>query len=349
MIKDQHFYKNLVESLYDGVYFVDRDRRITYWNKGAEKITGYDGSEVVGRRCSDNILMHIDQEGDSLCGACCPLAHTLGDGRARKAEVYLQHKDGHRVPVFIRVSPLRDSSGEVVGAIETFSDNSAKAALVQRIEDLQKMALLDPLTELANRRCIYMKLRTRLDEMQRYGWPFGVLFIDIDDFKVINDKYGHSIGDKVLKMVARTLSGSLRSFDILGRYGGEEFIAIIANVDGEELCSFANRLRMLVEQSTLNTESDMVRVTVSIGASLARPDDNEDTILQRTDQFMYRSKAAGKNRITIELAHRESEDDELEEGSPTITQGRDNSVISEMGAQTIKEITPGCHLNCMKR
>ena len=308
MRKDEKFYKNLLDSLHDGVYFVDRERRITYWSRGAERISGFDSFEVVGMRCSDNLLMHINDEGVNLCGTGCPLAHTLNDGRVREEEVYLQHKDGHRVPVLTRVAPLRDSSGDVVGAIETFSDNSSKAALVQRLEDLQKMALLDPLTELANRRCIDMKLRSRLDEMKRYGWSCGVLFIDIDNFKVVNDAYGHSMGDKVLKMVARTLSSSLRSFDILGRYGGEEFIAIIANVNAEQLYSFADRLRILVEQSSLNMESHTVRVTISIGATLAQPDDSVDTIVKRADQLMYHSKTIGRNCVTINLAIKQDED-----------------------------------------
>ena len=87
MKKDKLFYKNLLDSLHDGVYFVDRDRRITYWNSGAERISGYESSEVVGRRCSDDLLMHIDKEGSCLCGAKCPLAHTLDDGLIREAEV----------------------------------------------------------------------------------------------------------------------------------------------------------------------------------------------------------------------------------------------------------------------
>jgi diguanylate cyclase (GGDEF)-like protein/PAS domain S-box-containing protein len=304
-----NFYKDLLNGLHDGVYFVDQDRRITYWNRGAERISGFESSEVMGLRCSDNVLMHINEEGDALCRTACPLAHTLDDGQVREAEVYLKHKDGHRVPVFMRVSPLQDANGQVIGAVESFSDNSSNAALLQRIENLQRMALLDPLTELPNRRCINQKLRSRIDELKRYGWPCGVLFIDIDNFKVINDEHGHSIGDKVLKMVGRTLSASLRSYDILGRYGGEEFFAIVANVDSVKLYSFADRLRLLVEQSSLTTGSDTVSVTISIGATLARSNDTLDTVIKRADRLMYHSKTAGRNRISTEQQVGQNEDD----------------------------------------
>ena len=93
--------------LYDGVYFVDQERRITYWNSGAERLTGYRREDVLGKRCSDNILMHINDEGMNLCEKQCPLEETIIDGQPRDIEAYLQHRDGHRVPVSIRVAPVR--------------------------------------------------------------------------------------------------------------------------------------------------------------------------------------------------------------------------------------------------
>lgn len=300
MSTDDSFYRGILDSLYDGVYFVDENKRITYWNKGAERITGYKSSEAVSISCSDNLLTHIDSEGANLCKEGCPLAQTLIDGRERETEAYLQHKDGHRMPVFIRVSPLRDASGSIVGAVETFSDNSSKAVLQQRIEELQKESLLDPLTGLANRRCVDMKLHSRIDEMKRYGWQCGVLFFDIDNFKIINDTYGHKVGDSVLTMVARTLSSSLRSHDLLGRYGGEEFVAILTNVDVSNLHSFADRLRLLVKKSGIDTEYSTIQVTVSIGATLVRTEDTVETAISRADQFMYHSKISGRDRVSID-------------------------------------------------
>ncbi|MGD8695284.1 MAG: sensor domain-containing diguanylate cyclase, partial [Syntrophobacterales bacterium] len=262
--------------------------------------TGYESSEAVGRSCSDNLLVHIDDDGVNLCKTACPLAQTLTDGRERETEAYLQHKDGHRLPVVIRVSPLRDSSGRIVGAVESFSDNSSKAALLQRIDQLQKESLVDPLTGLANRRCIDMKLYSRIDEMRRYGWSCGVLFLDIDNFKIVNDTYGHNVGDGVLMLVARTLSSNLRAHDLLGRYGGEEFVAIITHVDMAQLHSFADRLRLLVENSRHDTEYGTIRVTVSIGATVVRPDDTVEAAIKRADLYMYNSKIGGRNRVSVD-------------------------------------------------
>lgn len=298
---DSNFYKNLLDNLYDGIYFVNRDRKIMYWNKSAERLTGYKSCEVVGTYCWENDLIHVSDKGISLCKEFCPVVKAITNGHLHEVEVYLHHKDGQRVPVLIRVIPIRDSNGEIVGAAEILSDNSSKVAIFQGIGELQKLALLDPLTEAGNRRYAEINLNARLEEMCRYGWPFGVLFIDIDHFKTINDVCGHDIGDRVLKMVAKTLLNSVRSFDVLSRWGGEEFIAIIVNVDEDQLYSIANKLRILVEQSRLYVDSKIIKVTISIGATLARPGDTVDTLLKRADQLMYHSKTSGRNCISMGL------------------------------------------------
>jgi diguanylate cyclase (GGDEF)-like protein/PAS domain S-box-containing protein len=296
----QGFYKNLLDNLYDGVYFVDSDRRITYWNRGAERLTGYEAPEVIDCYCRDDILMHVDEKGNKLCEtSLCPAVKTLQDGRAREEELYLHHKRGHRLPVAIRVAPILSPDGKIVGAVEVFSDNTPRMISKQTIEELQRIALLDPLTEVGNRRYAEMNLKFRLAEQERYGWPFGILFIDIDHFKTINDRFGHEIGDDVLRMTARTLAGSLRSFDLVSRWGGEEFLALIINVDPGSLLSVAEKLRRMVEQSSITYDSENIRVTVSIGGTLALNSDGVETIVRRADELMYRSKTEGRNRTNL--------------------------------------------------
>jgi diguanylate cyclase (GGDEF)-like protein/PAS domain S-box-containing protein len=300
MKTDEAFYKTLLDNLYDGVYFVDKKRTVSYWNKGAERITGYTAAEVVGRRCSDDILMHVDREGNSLCLGLCPLADTMTDGKARSSDVYLQHKDGHRVHVFVRAAPIRGERGVIVGGIEIFTDNTPAAEALERFAELERLAFLDPLTGLANRRFAEITLKARLEELQRYGWRFGVIFIDIDNFKDINDRYGHDAGDEVLKMVAKTLQNSVRAFDVVSRWGGEEYVAVVAHVEGDELAATAKRCRALVEQSSLPAGKP-IRVTISLGATLARQDDTMVSLIKRADALMYQSKAAGRNAVTTDI------------------------------------------------
>jgi PAS domain S-box-containing protein len=151
MSLEKDSYERIIENLYDGLYFVDRDRVITYWNKGAERISGFTADEVVGKSCADNILTHVDSQGNSLCTGMCPLAATIADGKLREAELYMHHKDGHRIPVSVRVSTLTDKDGIIIGGVELFTDISNQEATKLRVKELEKLALLDNLTQLANR------------------------------------------------------------------------------------------------------------------------------------------------------------------------------------------------------
>lgn len=107
-------YKTLLDNLYDGVYFTDTNRCIKYWNKGAERITGFSSEEVLGYCCSDNILMHVDLDGNSLCLNNCPLQATLEDQIPRHDKVYLHHKEGHLVPIRVSIAPILGDDGEVI-------------------------------------------------------------------------------------------------------------------------------------------------------------------------------------------------------------------------------------------
>jgi diguanylate cyclase (GGDEF)-like protein/PAS domain S-box-containing protein len=298
---DVRFYRSLLNSLSDGIYFVDRDRKIVFWNRGAEMITGYDRAEIIESHCHNGRLKHVDQEGNNLCGGTCALARTIQDGQDREDEVFLHHRDGHRVPVSIRVTPVHDGNGAVIGAVEIFQDLSSRIADIERVEDLQKMAFLDDLTGLASRRYLELRLRDRFAEMGRYNWIFGVLLIDIDHFKQVNDTHGHLVGDRMLKMIAKTLSASTRSLDLVGRWGGEEFLALITSVDSSHLASIGNRYRILVEQSSLPMPGGPpLHATISVGGTLAKREDRMDTLLERADKMLYRSKAAGKNQVSLD-------------------------------------------------
>lgn len=297
---DSGFYKMLLDNLYDGVYFVDIERRITYWNRGAERLTGYSGEEVLGRFCREDILEHVDEQRNRLCdSSLCPAAKTLRDGMPREEEAYLHHKEGYRLPVAIRVAPIKNREGGVVGAVEVFGDNTPRVVSRQTIEELQRIALLDPLTEVGNRRYAEMNLKFRLGELERYGWHFGVLFADIDLFKQVNDRFGHQVGDDALRMTAKTMSNSLRSFDVVSRWGGEEFLAIIVNVDRERLASVGEKLRAMVEQSSIRHNGYTIRVTVSIGGTLGRVGDDAESLVRRADALMYESKRKGRNHVTV--------------------------------------------------
>jgi diguanylate cyclase (GGDEF)-like protein len=200
----------------------------------------------------------------------------------------------------VRFSAIHDEDGTIVGAVEVFTDNTPKFSALQRVEELEKVAYVDPLTGLPNRRYVETRMRARLDEMERYSWPFGLLYIDIDHFKRVNDEYGHDIGDVVLKMVARTLQHATRSFDVVGRWGGEEFLAVLAAVDKEKLHTIGERFRSLVENSAVSVRENKIRATISLGGVICREGELLDSLVKRADGLLYRSKVDGRNRLTLD-------------------------------------------------
>jgi len=170
--------------------------------------------------------------------------------------------------------------------------------MADRLVEMERLALLDSLTGLGNRRYLEARLHARLEEFRRNGWPFGILFIDIDFFKKFNDQRGHEFGDRVLKMVGMTLSESSRLFDSIGRWGGEEFLAILANADEKKLLEIAERFRALVSRTGL-PEIDMHSLTVSIGGTVVASGDSMESLLRRADEKLYLAKATGRNRVCL--------------------------------------------------
>ena len=286
-------YRRLVEQAYDGIYFVDKQRRIQMWNKAAEKLTGFSQQEVIGHRCSDNILMHVDEQGRCLCLSLCPLAASMQDGRSREALVYLHHKEGHRIPVTVRAAPVHDDQGQIIGGVEIFHDASNWREVRERLEELQKQAVLDPLTGLPNRRYLEQQLEIRFEELRRYGWPFGIMFMDLDHFKQFNDTYGHAGGDQALRMVAEIFKYNARPFDLIGRWGGDEFLGTFRNVDQKGLREVGHRYQNLLCNSYVSLGDDQFQITASIGLALARPEDDLSSLVNRVDRLMYLAKRRG--------------------------------------------------------
>lgn len=297
---DDNFYEEILNSLQDGIYYLDRNRIITYWNRGAEQITGYIADQVIGKSCRDNILNHVNEQGLVLCKEHCPMAATMQDGQPREVYVYLHHAEGHRVPVQIRSTPIRDKTGNIVGAVETFSKGTSPENAERRLRKLQQTALLDPLTAIGNRRHLESRLKIRMVDFNVNQIPFGLLFCDIDHFKTLNDTFGHNLGDKVLRMVAQTLRANIRDTDTMGRWGGEEFMVILQDIDPSSLLMIGEKLLNLVRRSHLPLpDKRILSVTISIGGTLVRKDDTTDSVVDRADRLMYQSKANGRNRITI--------------------------------------------------
>jgi diguanylate cyclase (GGDEF)-like protein/PAS domain S-box-containing protein len=293
------FFKNIVEYLQDGIALLDSQKKFFFWNQGAVDITGFTKAEILGNKCFEDILISSDSDELQICKNDCPVDKTLQDGKIRSFEAYLHHKEGYRLPVFMRVMPILDSEQKIIGAVETFYDTSPRVLIPQKVQELRKMSLLDPLTELGNKAYLEAQIKLRMDEMNKHHFPLGILLIDIDHFDMTNKTHGTVVGDKILRMVARTLANNIRFYDIVGRWAGEQFLVLIFNIQETKLDLVANKLRLLISQSNIQVGTKLLSATVSIGATSALLKDTTRTILDRVDRLMRHSKQRGRNRVSI--------------------------------------------------
>ncbi len=166
---------------------------------------------------------------------------------------------------------------------------------------LQRLAALDPLTGVFNRRFGLGRLHEEFERSIRSSIPLGLLMLDIDHFKSVNDTYGHQVGDRILKSVASIIRSILREGDILVRYGGEEFLAILPAASSEDLRLIGERIRRATEESAHPEGDQTIRVTISIGGA-AYPNQNvekESSLLQLADDSLYKAKETGRNKVVV--------------------------------------------------
>ena len=169
-------------------------------------------------------------------------------------------------------------------------------------EKLHQLALTDYLTGVLNRRAFFELAVPEFERSRRYRHPLAFILIDVDNFKKVNDTYGHLVGDQVLENMARACQQGLREIDTLARYGGEEFVVMLPETDAIGASQAAERLRQRVEQLTFTSRLGPVHVTISLGAAVHVPGNEADTIdrlLGEADQALYRAKYGGKNRVSV--------------------------------------------------
>jgi diguanylate cyclase (GGDEF)-like protein/PAS domain S-box-containing protein len=302
---DSGFLNSLLDQTVEGVLCVTPDKRIVFWNKAAEQLTGYERSETIGRSCARDLPLHLDQNGVNICRDRCPMDQVLREGTTRTLNLYLQHREGYRVPIELRIMPVLKASGEVLGAVEFFSATTPRLTLPMAVGELERINLLDKDSGIPNRKYLEMQLSVRLDEFLKFEMPFALLYIDVDNYNKILEKYGRFNAGKLLRMIARTLHKNIRYLDVVGRWGTEEFLVLILNIDENRLDIIANKLRLLVEESYIMVETGALSTTISIGASLIQRYDTADSLIKRTEQLMMHSKWRGKNKVSLSFVRRE--------------------------------------------
>lgn len=236
----------------------------------------------------------------------------LAAPRADEIEYRLRRGDGGYAWVLERILPRTDSSGSFMGLIASAVDVPAikrseevlsranrrlEEEVARRTEELERLMLTDPLTGIGNRRLLVERLEAAIERAGREANALAAVFIDLDHFKRINDLYGHPIGDRVLIRVAGCLRANLRDTDVVGRYGGEEFVVLLEGLQHDGALRLAERLRAAVGRIRLREVE--VPVSASAGVALWRSGESADAFLARADQALYRAKQAGRDRCVM--------------------------------------------------
>jgi len=297
---DPEVYRAALENLQTGLYLVDQEQKILFWNDGAERVTGYLRQEVVGRFCRDNLLAPDLDRRSILQDGSNSLAPVLSDGKSITAETCLRHKAGHRVPVRIRAVPIRNKEGAIIGAAESFEESQSASDFDHAQAKLAGHNWFDVMSGVFTRRLTLLFLRENVEAFEEHLKPFSVLCVQVDRMDTLKAKYGLGVIAGALGAVARTLGNGLHPADFVGCLSEGKYLAILAECDGAQARKAAERLRRLVSSSKVQWWGDEVSLTASWGGTGAKPGDTRETILERAEKALARSIAAGGDCITVE-------------------------------------------------
>jgi len=284
-----------LDSIGDGVISTDMQGRVTYLNVVAERMTGWSREEAFGRMFSE-VFRIIDGDNREATADTMKLAIQQNDTVGLPGNSLLIQREGAELAIEDSTAPIHDQDGQVTGAVMVFRDVSeARAAELK----LSHLAHHDILTGLPNRTLLNDRLNQAIALAQRHGNhgnQVGVLFLDLDRFKPINDSLGHAIGDKLLQEVSRRLVATVRRSDTVSRHGGDEFVVLLSEVRHfTNAARHAEKIHAALSAPYAIAHHDL-RITVSIGISMS-PNDGEDaeTLIKCADAAMYCAKEAGRN------------------------------------------------------
>jgi len=296
---DPEILRSVLEELPTGVYLVGRDGKILFWNYGAERITGHLRQDVVGHACREDFLGSEQGSEEQVSGASAALEAVLRDGKATESQVSFRHKSGHLVAVRLRAIPMRDGQGTIIGAAECFDELVDVGEWNRRHSKLAEYGCLDAASGVLNHKMVESHLRECLAAFPEQQVPFCILSIAFDHLEEVKARYGSGAVAAVLRVAGQTLESGLRPTDFLGRWQENEFLAIVSECNIEEIPRVGERLRKMISSAKIMWWGDSLPVTISMGATAVKPEDNITEIMRRSEGALGESVALGGNRMVV--------------------------------------------------
>jgi two-component system cell cycle response regulator len=288
-----------IEDLYNlapcGYHSLDVNGMVVRMNQTELDWLGYQRDEVLGKMHYIDLLTEKSSE---LYKTCFP--GFLAAGYINDVQLQLLRKDGSQLPVMISATSVKDQDGRFVMTRSTVFDMSERKKFE---EELEQQARVDFLTGIRNRRSFYESGESEIHRSRRFNKPLGLILVDLDHFKEINDNYGHDAGDAVLKALSNCFH-TLRDVDIPARLGGDEFAVLLPETDCQTVADVAERLRQFISSTSVHVDGDKhVSFFVSMGiACLVESDTSIEDMIKRADIGLYGAKAAGRNQLKLEKA-----------------------------------------------
>jgi len=283
--------REITDNLGEGLVVLDQRGRVTEANPEAVRLLGWSREELLGAEA--HALFHHHRDENQGPVQICPILGVIRSGQPYSSydESFLR-KDGRHLPVRVNAAPL-SSAGGICGSVLSFQDITD---VKRSQEEIHRLAFHDALTGLPNRRLLQDRLEHALCIEQRHGRMLGLMFLDLDSFKPINDTYGHECGDLLLKQVAHRLTGLVRRSDTVSRQGGDEFVVLLPDLDSTTDAQAVAQKILDTLRQPFQVGSHRLQIGVSIGIAVY-PDsgDNAQTLILNADLAMYAAKQAGRN------------------------------------------------------
>lgn len=278
------FFRTFIATVFnymdEGICFTDVNKTIIYWNNGAETITGYPLNEVVGENC-DQIIAAINQVGTKPDALSCPTTQAAQISAQQGHRLVIAHKNGQPIPVLLRIFPVYDDDAELTGFIHLIIDNSCQRVEHAKMNALTKAAYVDSLSGLFSKQYLENRLQDLLSAAPDRRKAFGLLYLSIVDFRAINEKYGVSKADQLLKMAAGTLSSGISTPNLIGRWHGASFIVIINTTNKSLILLFADKLKALIAEAKFVIGEDPISLQLAVGHTVSQEYDTVNYMLER--------------------------------------------------------------------
>ena len=277
---DSEICRTILENLPTGLCVVDIHKRILFWSSGAERITGHLRHDVLGHCCTEEALLHCDERPAETCTDECPLARAIKSAQLADAVLFLQHKAGHEIPVRARAVSLRNVHGSIVGAIETFEEQSA-VNLNHRTGNPEGAGGIDQITGISTHASMDSHLREALRCFTNLQAPFGVLCFRIEGLDHFRASFGIDAASSLLRVLAHTLKGALWQTDFVGRWSDDQFLVILNGCHQDALRSVCERLRNMLTNDSVEWWGEPRSLPVSVGQATPQLGDTSALLLQR--------------------------------------------------------------------